>query len=59
MNTDQMTGVLRAIVPAGVAYAVGRGWIPQSSAADVITAALACGAAGWSIFSNRSGKTIS
>lgn len=52
MNQDQMTGILRAIVPAAVAYAVARGWISTSSAADVGAAVLTLGAAGWSVYTN-------
>lgn len=54
MDTNTINGVLRAIIPAALAYAVGKGWISQSSAADVGAAALAIGAAIWSIISNRS-----
>lgn len=58
MNYDQLTGLLRVVVPTLVAYAVGKGWIPESSAADIGAALIAIGAAVWSYFNNKTGKTI-
>lgn len=58
MNTDQWGGLVRAIVPPLTAFAVAKGWIPVGSADTVIAAIAAIGAAGWSIYTNRSGKTI-
>lgn len=58
MNGDQFTGVVRAVLPALLAYAVGKGWISTSSVADVTAAIVAVAAAVWSIWSNRSGKVI-
>jgi hypothetical protein len=45
-------GILRAIVPGAVAYAVGKGWVPAGSAADIGAALIAIGAAAWSFISN-------
>ena len=45
-------GILRAVVPAMVAFAVAKGWLPQSSASDVATAIITIGAAGWSVKTN-------
>lgn len=53
MDINQINGVLRAIVPAVLAYAVGHGWISESSVADITTAVVAIAAAIWSIQSNR------
>ena len=58
MNTDQITGIIRAVVPAVVAWLVGKGYIPGGSAADVSSALVAIGAAIWSIQNNKTGKTI-
>jgi hypothetical protein len=55
---DAITGVMRALVPAAVAWGAGAGYIPSESAGDVIAALTAVGAAGWSIFNNRPGKTV-
>lgn len=52
MQSDQVTGVLRAILPAIIAYLVGSGVIPAGAAADISAAALAIFAAGWSWYSN-------
>lgn len=58
MNADQLTGIIRAVVPALLAYLVGKGYITQSSVGDITAAIVAIGAAGWSIHNNQSGKTI-
>ncbi len=50
---DQLKGALRALVPAVVAYLVGRGYIPASVAAEAGALVLAVGAVGWSIFDKR------
>lgn len=55
---DQLMGVLRALVPAAVAYAVGAGWIPAGAAADVTALILAFGAAGWSIYTNSRASKV-
>lgn len=52
MDMNVVAGVVRAIVPALVAYLVGKGWLTQSSAADVSAAIIALFAAGWSVKSN-------
>jgi len=58
MNFDQVTGILRAVIPAAVAWAVGKGWVPAGAAGDVGAAVAAIGAAVWSVLNNRTGKTI-
>lgn len=52
MTQNQAMGILRAVVPGIVAYAVGKGWIPAGSAANVGAAVVAIGAAIWSYVSN-------
>lgn len=56
VTQNQVMGVLRAVLPALFAYAVARGWISQSSVADVSAAILTLAAAGWSVYSNLEGK---
>ena len=58
MNYDQITGILRAIVPAGLAWAVGKGYVPAGSVGDIGAAIAAIGAAVWSVYNNKTGKTI-
>ncbi len=58
MNFDQWTGLLRALVPAFLGIAAGKGWIPNESVGDVATAVAAVTAAVWSVISNKSGKVI-
>lgn len=53
MDMNVVNGVIRAVVPAGLAYAVGKGWITQSSVGDIMAAVMAVVAAGWSVASNR------
>jgi len=49
INKDQLLGILRAVIPALMAYLVGRGWISESSAGEVGAAIITLAAAGWSI----------
>lgn len=52
-NMNQVNGVLRALIPAVLAYAVGRGWITESSAGEVGAAIVTILSAGWSIHTNK------
>lgn len=54
LNT--INGVVRAVVPAALAYAVAKGWISSSSVADITAAFVAVAAAIWSILSNKPSK---
>lgn len=58
MNQDQLTGIIRALVPPLVTYLVAKGIIPVGSADAVIAAAAAVAAAGWSVINNKTGKVI-
>ena len=58
MDKDLLTGPLRALVPAFVAYAVGKGWIPAGSAAEIGAAIMALAAAGWSIRTNLRSQKV-
>ena len=53
MDMNTINGILRAIVPAVVAYLVGKGYPPQMIATDVSAAILALAAAGWSVKTNH------
>ncbi len=57
VDANVVSGVLRAVLPAALAYAVGKGWITESSTADISAAVLAVGAAVWSIMSNQPKKS--
>ena len=52
MNPNVVNGILRAIVPALVAWLVGKGYIPTGDAANVVAFLLAVGSAGWSVITN-------
>ena len=56
MSLDSINGIIRAIVPAALAYVAGKGWISQSSIPDITAAVIALAAAGWSVHSNNGGK---
>ena len=58
MNSDQVTGVVRAILPAVLAYAVAKGWITTSSVGDITAAAVAVASAVWSVQNNKTGKVV-
>jgi hypothetical protein len=57
MNANAFMGIVRALVPALVAYLVGKGIVPSGEAADFGAALIAMGAAGWSVFTNWDDKS--
>lgn len=58
MTLDQITGPIRILLPAILAYAVGKGWIPGESVGDITLAVIAVIAAIWSIYSNRQSAMV-
>lgn len=58
MNYDQYTGIVRAIVPALIAWLVAKGYLTDSVGADVGVAIITVAAAVWSVLNNKSGKII-
>ena len=58
MGTDQFTGILRAVIPALVAYVVGKGWVPAATASDIGAGIVTILAAIWSWKTNIPGKTV-
>ena len=53
MNWNQINGILRAVLPAALAYAVGKGYLTDGAAADVSAAVIAVAAAIWSVVTNK------
>lgn len=53
MDMNMVNGIIRAVVPAALAYMVGKGWIAETSVADITAAATAIAAAVWSVISNK------
>ncbi len=53
MDLNTLNGVIRAVAPAILAYAVGKGWLPAGAVADITAAIVAIAAAVWSIRSNK------
>ncbi len=58
MNQDQLGGIVRAVVPPLVTYLVAKNIVPAGSTDAIISAAVAIAAAGWSVVTNKTGKTI-
>jgi len=58
MNFDQWTGILRAVVPAAVALLVSHVPILGGASDTIIAGVIAFGSAVWSVFNNKTGKTI-
>lgn len=52
MNLNQVNGILRAVIPALLAYAVGRGWLSDSSVGEITAAVITLVSAVWSVTSN-------
>lgn len=57
MDANSINGIIRAVVPALLAYAVGKGWIGAGSVADITAAVVGIAAAVWSVISNRPAKS--
>jgi hypothetical protein len=58
MSQDQFLGILRAILPAVLAYVVGRGWIDAGSVGDISAAVVAVASALWSTWAHNKSNTI-
>ena len=61
MDFNTWTGIIRAVAPAIIAFAVGKGWITGTNSSGIVDA-LAVGipaiaAAVWSIFTNLKSTT--
>ncbi len=56
MNANQIGGIMRAVVPAILAYAVAKGWLTDSQVADITAAVITLVAAAWSIHTNMEKK---
>jgi hypothetical protein len=53
MDLNSINGILRAVVPALLAYAVGKGWIAAGSVGDITAGVVAVAAAVWSVITNK------
>lgn len=58
MNSDMIGGVFRALAPPFITYAVAKGIIPAGDWMGVIAAVSGVVAMVWSIYTNKTGKTI-
>lgn len=59
MGTDQLTGLLRAVLAAAAGYVAAKGWIPLDYANEIAGAVLTVAVAVWSWKTNAPGKTVS
>lgn len=57
MDMNSVNGVIRAVVPALLAYAVGKGWISSGAVGDITAAVAAIAAAVWSVVTNKPKST--
>lgn len=60
MNMNQFNGILRAVLPSMLSFAVARGWLTDAGVASVsdsvitiIAAAVTIASAGWSFHTNK------
>lgn len=53
MDVNTINGILRAVVPAIIAYLVGKGTIPAADYGPLIAAGTAMVAAVWSVWSKK------
>ena len=53
MDLNTINGIIRAVVPAALAYAVAKGWVTESSVGDITAAIVAIAAAVWSVKTNK------
>ncbi len=58
LTLNTVNGIIRAILPAILAFAAGKGWVGEAAAADITSAAIAIAAAVWSVASNRPAAVI-
>jgi hypothetical protein len=58
MNSDQLAGILRAVLPAVVAFAVAKGWVGAGSADWLVASVVSIVCAGWSAWTNKPGTVI-
>jgi len=53
MTTEEIGGIVRAVLGPVVAYAAGKGWIGAESVAAVVAAGMAVATAVWSVLTKR------
>ena len=56
MDFNVIAGILRAVLPAGIAYAVGKGVLPAGDYSDIVAAIVTLGSAIWSVKTNVAPK---
>lgn len=56
MTSDQIGGIVRAVLSVALGYAAGKGLIASGAVADLTAAVSAAVIAGWSAYTNRPAK---
>ena len=58
MNNDMLGGIIRAVLPPAITYAVAKGILPTGSYDAVVAGFVSLVTALWSVHTNQTGKTI-
>ena len=58
LTSDQMGGIIRAIVPPILAWFLAKGYITSDQVAPIIAGAVAIATAAWSTYTNKPGTVI-
>lgn len=52
MNWEQLKGIVERVVTFGVAYTVGKGWVPQAVSADLVGGIVMIASVAWGWYVN-------
>lgn len=58
MNTEQVGSLARTAVQLGAAYAVGKGWLDQSTAAEVGAALVTLAVTAYGLYARRNAALL-
>lgn len=58
MNWEMLKGAVERLATVLVAWAVGRGYVPQAVSADLIALIVILGSVGWGIYTNRMSNLV-
>ena len=53
MDTNMITGIIRAVLPPLLVLLVAKGWVSAGSTDWIVTSVIALVTAGWSVWTNR------
>ncbi|GJD65194.1 Pam3-gp28 family putative phage holin [Methylobacterium frigidaeris] len=58
MNVEQVGTLVRTVAQMGAAYAIGRGWLDQTAAGDLVAGAVALGTLAYGIYARRNAALL-